>query len=401
MAAKQADTRGVERAAGALSGSPPSNGPAPPPPQSPATATSASSSTTSPRGGSSASSCARSTFTEADEAKDGQGGARHAPQRTLRLRRRGCRLATQRVRPRRGDATATALQTIPTAWSREPSRTRWCAPRRSRPTAMLEHPLTAVWRIASDPSSACLHGPRSAAPASPRLPRARGGDPAHTALTNTLRRSINVDAQDARSRYPLRIANVAGENHVTYLGGRRAALSATRRQPAVLESCCGSSRQLVLLAIRGRRPRSRRHRRPSRRWRPGWRGHGLAGARCRPAPWHARYWNDGARRARTGPACSCSPARSSAPSCRAWQGAATRPGRSSAGRMSPTTRGCCWSSLAAAASSPPSAPSIAKGCTSGQALTGGSMLNVGSLVFMLAVFASAYALAYFVRKEWL
>jgi uncharacterized membrane protein YedE/YeeE len=44
---------------------------------------------------------------------------------------------------------------------------------------------------------------------------------------------------------------------------------------------------------------------------------------------------------------------------------------------------------------------IAKGCTSGQALTGGSMLNVGSLVFMLAVFAAAYGLAYLVRKEWL
>ena len=44
---------------------------------------------------------------------------------------------------------------------------------------------------------------------------------------------------------------------------------------------------------------------------------------------------------------------------------------------------------------------IAKGCTSGQALTGGAMLNVGSLVFMLAVFAAAYGLAYFVRKEWL
>ncbi|MFO1304817.1 MAG: YeeE/YedE thiosulfate transporter family protein [Burkholderiales bacterium] len=44
---------------------------------------------------------------------------------------------------------------------------------------------------------------------------------------------------------------------------------------------------------------------------------------------------------------------------------------------------------------------IAKGCTSGQALTGGSILNAGSLVFMLAVFASAYGLAYFVRKEWL
>jgi hypothetical protein len=29
------------------------------------------------------------------------------------------------------------------------------------------------------------------------------------------------------------------------------------------------------------------------------------------------------------------------------------------------------------------------------------MLNVGSLVFMLAVFASAYALASFARNEWL
>lgn len=44
---------------------------------------------------------------------------------------------------------------------------------------------------------------------------------------------------------------------------------------------------------------------------------------------------------------------------------------------------------------------IAKGCTSGQALTGGSILNVGSLVFMVAVFVGAYALAYFVRKEWI
>ena len=44
---------------------------------------------------------------------------------------------------------------------------------------------------------------------------------------------------------------------------------------------------------------------------------------------------------------------------------------------------------------------IAKGCTSGQALTGGAILNVGSLVFMGAVFAAAYGLAYFVRKEWL
>ena len=43
---------------------------------------------------------------------------------------------------------------------------------------------------------------------------------------------------------------------------------------------------------------------------------------------------------------------------------------------------------------------IAKGCTSGQALSGGSILNVGSLVFMGCVFASAYALAWVMRKEW-
>jgi hypothetical protein len=43
---------------------------------------------------------------------------------------------------------------------------------------------------------------------------------------------------------------------------------------------------------------------------------------------------------------------------------------------------------------------LAKGCTSGQALTGGAQLNVGSWIFMLSVFAGAYMLAFFVRKEW-
>ena len=43
---------------------------------------------------------------------------------------------------------------------------------------------------------------------------------------------------------------------------------------------------------------------------------------------------------------------------------------------------------------------IARGCTSGQALTGGALLSVGSWVFMIAVFASAYAVAFFFRKEW-
>jgi uncharacterized membrane protein YedE/YeeE len=42
----------------------------------------------------------------------------------------------------------------------------------------------------------------------------------------------------------------------------------------------------------------------------------------------------------------------------------------------------------------------ARGCTSGQALSGGAVLSVGSWAFMMAIFASAYALAYFVRKLW-
>ena len=43
---------------------------------------------------------------------------------------------------------------------------------------------------------------------------------------------------------------------------------------------------------------------------------------------------------------------------------------------------------------------MARGCTSGQALSGGATLSVGSWAFMFAVFAGAYALAYFVRKLW-
>lgn len=44
---------------------------------------------------------------------------------------------------------------------------------------------------------------------------------------------------------------------------------------------------------------------------------------------------------------------------------------------------------------------LARGCTSGQALTGAAELAVGSWVFMLCIFAGAYATAYFFRKEWL
>jgi uncharacterized membrane protein YedE/YeeE len=43
---------------------------------------------------------------------------------------------------------------------------------------------------------------------------------------------------------------------------------------------------------------------------------------------------------------------------------------------------------------------LARGCTSGQALTGGALFNVGSWAFMMMVFGGAYAMAYFVRRQW-
>ncbi|HEX6386817.1 MAG TPA: YeeE/YedE thiosulfate transporter family protein [Anaerolineae bacterium] len=43
---------------------------------------------------------------------------------------------------------------------------------------------------------------------------------------------------------------------------------------------------------------------------------------------------------------------------------------------------------------------MARGCTSGQALSGGAVLSVGSWAFMFAVFGGAYGLAYFLRKFW-
>lgn len=43
---------------------------------------------------------------------------------------------------------------------------------------------------------------------------------------------------------------------------------------------------------------------------------------------------------------------------------------------------------------------LAQGCTSGQALSGGALLLSGSMVFMLCLFASGYATAWFVRGQW-
>ena len=43
---------------------------------------------------------------------------------------------------------------------------------------------------------------------------------------------------------------------------------------------------------------------------------------------------------------------------------------------------------------------LARGCTSGQALSGGAALSLGSWVFMMAVFTGGYLVAPLVRREW-
>lgn len=43
---------------------------------------------------------------------------------------------------------------------------------------------------------------------------------------------------------------------------------------------------------------------------------------------------------------------------------------------------------------------FARGCTSGQALSGGAMLSVGSWLFTVGAFASAYLMAPMLRRAW-
>ena len=43
---------------------------------------------------------------------------------------------------------------------------------------------------------------------------------------------------------------------------------------------------------------------------------------------------------------------------------------------------------------------LARGCTSGQALSGGATLSLGSWVIMMCIFAGAYLLAYPLRRFW-
>lgn len=43
---------------------------------------------------------------------------------------------------------------------------------------------------------------------------------------------------------------------------------------------------------------------------------------------------------------------------------------------------------------------LARGCTSGQALSGGALLSVGSWAFMLAIFVGAYLAIIFLKRNW-
>ena len=44
---------------------------------------------------------------------------------------------------------------------------------------------------------------------------------------------------------------------------------------------------------------------------------------------------------------------------------------------------------------------MARGCTSGQALVGGSELSVGAWAFMFSIFIGGFAVAYFIRRQWI
>ena len=46
------------------------------------------------------------------------------------------------------------------------------------------------------------------------------------------------------------------------------------------------------------------------------------------------------------------------------------------------------------------AAKLSRGCTSGQALSGGAVMSVGAWAFMFSVFAGGYAVAYLVRRQW-
>jgi hypothetical protein len=46
------------------------------------------------------------------------------------------------------------------------------------------------------------------------------------------------------------------------------------------------------------------------------------------------------------------------------------------------------------------AAKMARGCTSGLALSGGSTMSIGAWLFMISVFIGGYSIAFFVKKVW-
>jgi uncharacterized membrane protein YedE/YeeE len=44
---------------------------------------------------------------------------------------------------------------------------------------------------------------------------------------------------------------------------------------------------------------------------------------------------------------------------------------------------------------------LGRGCTSGSALSGMAVLSLGGFITMMAIFGTAFALAYFFRKNWI
>jgi len=44
---------------------------------------------------------------------------------------------------------------------------------------------------------------------------------------------------------------------------------------------------------------------------------------------------------------------------------------------------------------------LGRGCTSGSALSGMAVLSLGGFITMMAIFGTAYAMAYFFRKNWI
>jgi uncharacterized membrane protein YedE/YeeE len=44
---------------------------------------------------------------------------------------------------------------------------------------------------------------------------------------------------------------------------------------------------------------------------------------------------------------------------------------------------------------------LGRGCTSGSALSGMAVLSLGGFITMMAIFGTAFALAYFLRKNWI